>query len=246
MDPTKQLQTWLDRDAPEQQLIPLIEKRPPPTPTPSLLSSINSFHSGQQPGILHIPRPSYLKFISNNCSIKGNVCNIHTVVIKGLRAGLRIMLIMDIELKLSLNGRCFYAFELFETHLMKYHSYRDLASVKWSCGITLIFEDYFKGVCKNKICCFEDEKKSTHHTSQWQLCPSVPVEAHSLPACPWEALTVIGCDHGQIPGQGTLGWHVWRSWGGLQLAAWAERPVTDAVLGSQPVYNVPARLLEPV
>lgn len=56
--------------------------------------------------------------------------------------------------------------ELFETHLMKYHSYRDLTSLKSSCGITLIFEDYFKGVCKSKIRRFEDEKKSTHHTSQ--------------------------------------------------------------------------------
>lgn len=85
-DPTKQLQTWLERAAPQQrQLIPPWLRRDPP-----LLTSINSFHAGQQPGILHIPPPSYLKFISNNCSIKGNVCNLHTAVIMGLRAGLAI------------------------------------------------------------------------------------------------------------------------------------------------------------
>lgn len=69
------------------------EDPPPPPPTlspPSQLSSINSVHTGRQPGILHIPQPSYLKFISNNCSIKGNVCNLHTAVIIGLRAGLYI------------------------------------------------------------------------------------------------------------------------------------------------------------
>lgn len=85
-DPTKQLQTWLERAAPQQrQLIPPWLRRETP-----LLTSINSFHAGQQPGILHIPPPSYLKFISNNCSIKGNVCNLHTAVIMGLRAGLAI------------------------------------------------------------------------------------------------------------------------------------------------------------
>lgn len=85
MDPIKQLQTWFERAAWEQKLIPLIEKQPPPTHPPSQLSSINSFHAGQQPGILHIPQPSYLKFISNNCSLKGNVCELHAAVIIELR-----------------------------------------------------------------------------------------------------------------------------------------------------------------
>lgn len=58
------------------------------TPNHSPLSSINSLHTGQQPWILHIPPVSYLKFISNNCSIKGNVCKSHAAVITGLAAGL--------------------------------------------------------------------------------------------------------------------------------------------------------------
>lgn len=78
VDPTKQLQTWLERAAPEQQLIHLIEVRPPQPPPhqPSQLSSINSFHAGRWPEILHIPQWSYLKFISNKWSIKGNVCSV--------------------------------------------------------------------------------------------------------------------------------------------------------------------------
>lgn len=93
-DPTKQLQTWLEKGrstaaAAAYPPPPPIEERHPPSTLPSL-TSINSFHAGQQPGILHIPPPSYLKFISNNCSIKGNVCNLHTAVIMGLRAGLAI------------------------------------------------------------------------------------------------------------------------------------------------------------
>lgn len=65
------------------------------TPTdplqPSQLSSINSFHAGLQPEILRIPQPSYLKFISNNCSIKGNVCTVtYTPVIVCQGAGLPI------------------------------------------------------------------------------------------------------------------------------------------------------------
>lgn len=73
-------------------LHPQIEERPPSscTPNPSSLSSINSLHTGQQPWILHIPPASYLKFISNNCSIKGNVCNSHAAVIMGLAAGLAV------------------------------------------------------------------------------------------------------------------------------------------------------------
>lgn len=56
------------------------ESPPLPThnlpPQPSQLSSINSFHARQQPEILHIPPWSYLKFISNKWSIKGNVCTV--------------------------------------------------------------------------------------------------------------------------------------------------------------------------
>lgn len=39
----------------------LTEKRPPTNTTPTLLSSINSLHVGQQPGILHIPEPKLLE-----------------------------------------------------------------------------------------------------------------------------------------------------------------------------------------
>lgn len=65
-------------------------RHPAWTPIPSSLSSINSLHTGQQPWILHIPPVSYLKFISNNCSIKGNVCNSHAAVITGLAVGLAV------------------------------------------------------------------------------------------------------------------------------------------------------------
>lgn len=61
----------------------------PPTPSlppqPSQLSSINSFHAGQQPEILHIPQWSYSKFTSNKWSIKGNVCtvtNLHIAIMR--------------------------------------------------------------------------------------------------------------------------------------------------------------------
>lgn len=92
------------------------EETPTYCPPPSQLSSINSFHTGQQPGILHIPPASYLKFISNNCSIKGNVCNLHRAVITGLRAGSYV----HVDNGRSLRQDTAFIPLFSEPHLMKY------------------------------------------------------------------------------------------------------------------------------